>query len=283
MRIEQTNALTLEQIKAIGELEKAAFKKYSLENHAFLSNEINFDKRVPSFYMGYEGERLVAFLTFFIPSKQEAEISAVTHPDFQRKGCFTALFAAAQKTLHRINISRVLFVLEPRSKSGLATLKTLVGSTFERSEYRMSLSSTDKLSSYEPLQFFEVDNSNKELFSEVLHQVHTDMEDADNYALAVVNSNTRKGYIAYRETPVGVFNLNFEDGDAFLYGVGIAEKYRGNGLGKKLTGYAVTQGLKRAPRVVLDVNSDNPVAFHIYQQCGFQIDFQVDYYSLNII
>ncbi|MEG0541562.1 MAG: GNAT family N-acetyltransferase [Angelakisella sp.] len=282
MRIEKTNVLTMEQIKAVSDLEKAAFKKHRLENHAFLSNDINFDKRIPCFYMGYDGDRLVAFLSFFIPTQQEAEISAVTHPDFQRRGYFTELLNAAKSTLLAHKIKKILFVLEPKSKSGLGVLKTFQGNCFERSEYRMSLDNLDNVPSWDPLQFFEVDQSNKALFQEVLRQIHPDMEDQDNYVEAVVNSDTRKGYIAYRETPIGVFNINYEDGNAFLYGVGIAEKHRGNGFGKQLTGYAIAQGLKNAPKVVLDVDSDNPTAFHIYKKCGFQIDFQVDYYSYNL-
>lgn len=111
------------------------------------------------------------------------------------------------------------------------------------------------------------------------------MDDMGNYVDTVVNSTYRKGYIAYCETPIGVFNLNFEyeAGEAFLYGVGIMKKHRGNGFGKQLTGYAIAEGLKVAKKVILDVDSDNPAAFHIYKQCGFKIDFQVDYYGYSLI
>lgn len=285
MRIEKTNTLTLEDIWAVGELEKAAFKRYGLCNHAFLTNDINFDRRIPCFFLGYEGDRLIAFLSIFIPTRQEGEISAVTHPDFQRQGCFRELFAAARKTLLSAKVEQVLFVLEPGSKSGLGAVKTFEGTRFTRSEYRMSLSSAAKAPSWERLQFFQVDNSNRELFADVLRQIHPDMEDEGNYVDTVVNDSSRKGYIAYRETPIGVFNLNFEyeTGEAFLYGVGIIKKHRGNGFGKQLTGYAIEEGLKTAKKVVLDVDSDNPVAFHIYKQCGFRVDFQVDYYGYNLI
>ncbi|MCY6353666.1 hypothetical protein [Clostridium sp. ZS2-4] len=44
MRIETTNRLTENQMSEILNLETVAFREDHLENHAFLSNEINFDK-----------------------------------------------------------------------------------------------------------------------------------------------------------------------------------------------------------------------------------------------
>ena len=59
MRIEMTNKLTENQITEILNLETVSFGEDALENHAFLSNEINFDKTVQCFYMGYENNVLV--------------------------------------------------------------------------------------------------------------------------------------------------------------------------------------------------------------------------------
>ncbi|WP_156946358.1 hypothetical protein [Clostridium akagii] len=51
MRIETTNILTENQMSEIINLETVAFHEDILENHAFLSNEINFDKTLQCFYM----------------------------------------------------------------------------------------------------------------------------------------------------------------------------------------------------------------------------------------
>ena len=42
------------------ELENMAFKDEQLENHAFLSNEINFDKNLECFYMAYDNNKLIS-------------------------------------------------------------------------------------------------------------------------------------------------------------------------------------------------------------------------------
>ncbi|WP_346915839.1 GNAT family N-acetyltransferase [Clostridium sp.] len=274
-----TNKLTENQITEILNLETVSFGEDALENHAFLSNEINFDKTVQCFYMGYENDVLVAFLTTFIPTSYEGEILAVTHPEYRGRGYFKKLFQCAKETLLSKGINKVLLVVEPKSRSGVEVLKSFKYSKLERSEYRMSYSGSKTLIEYPNLKFFQVNNENKEIFAKITREAFPDLEDSSNFIDTVIYSENRKGYISYREgVPVGVFDFNYEEGHAFLYGVAIAIPYRGKGFGKQLVGFALNEGLKKSDKVVLDVDSENPAAFNLYKKCGFQIDFQVDYY-----
>ncbi|HAR86062.1 MAG TPA: hypothetical protein DCR69_10055 [Clostridium sp.] len=117
------------------------------------------------------------------------------------------------------------------------------------------------------------------MFEKITREAFPDLEDSSNFIDTVIYSENRRGYIAYKEgAPVGVFDFNYEEGHAFLYGVAIAIPYRGKGFGKQLVGFALNEGLKKSDKVVLDVDSENPTAFNLYKKCGFQIDFQVDYY-----
>lgn len=281
MTIIKTNSLTTEQERDIALLEKAAYKKYKLGNSAFLSNDINFSRSIPCFFMGYVGERLAAFLTLFMPTKQEAEIVAFTHPDFWEKGCFGQLFDEAAVTLLKYGIKEVLFAVEPKSKNAQAVLKTLGCTDPEHSEYRMVVTSLDKAPDYSGVHFFEVDNSNKELFRAAIAAVYPDDKDMDNFYDAVVSSDTRHGYILYTDRPIGIFNIGTEQG-ASLYGVGISPEFRGRGYGKKLMGYAMREGLSLSDKLTLDVDSDNPVAYALYLKCGFKTEFQVDYYRYRL-
>ena len=279
MRIEMTNKLTENQITEILNLETVSFGEDALENNAFLSNEINFDKTVQCFYMGYENDVLVAFLTTFIPTSYEGEILAVTHPEYRGRGYFKKLFQCAKETLLLKGINKVLLVVEPKSKSGVEVLKSFKYAKLERSEYRMSYSGSKTVTEYPNLKFFQVNDENKEIFSEITREAFPDLDDSSNFIDTVIHSENRKGYIAYKEgVPVGVFDFNYEEGHAFLYGVAIAIPYRGKGFGKQLVGFALNEGLKKSDKVVLDVDSENPTAFNLYKKCGFQIDFQVDYY-----
>lgn len=278
MDIIKTNILSESQQLEINKLQQAAYKKHGLMNSAWLSNEINYDRSIPCFFMGYVGERLVSFLSLFLPTRQEAEVVAFTHPDFQRKGCFSLLLEEAEAVLRRAKINTVVFAIETKSRSGMAVLKTFPGAKYDRSEYRMRADYRVKVPDSNGTRCFEVDQSNKELFRTALALVFPDSQDRNNFYDAVVNSDLRRGYIIYRDRPIGVFNIGIEDGDSFIYGVGIASEYRGMGYGKKLMGHAMREGLRFSKNLVLDVDSENPVALSLYKKCGFAIDFQVDYY-----
>lgn len=279
MIIESTRLLTESQTAAVVALENLSFKEDALENHAFLSSEINFDVNFPCFYLGYEGEDLVAFLTTFAPISMEAEILAVTHPDHRRKGYFKTLLAAARAELLGKGISSILFAAEPKSKPLPHVIASLGNPPLERSEYTMSCSKTAGIA-VGGLTFERVTLANRVVFTAITMEAFPDIEPNSSFISKIIKSPTRMGYIAYNNgVPIGVFDLNFKDeGTVYLYGVAVAKSYRGQGFGKALVWQALVEGLNRSQKMVLDVDSDNPVAFSLYKNSGFAIDFQVDYY-----
>lgn len=282
MDIIKACVLTQHQCDEVNELQRAAYRRYRLKNKVSTTNDINFDLSVPCFFLGYVGERLVAFLSLFIPTSDEAEVVAFTHPQFCDKGCFTLLFDEAKAVLRRNKIHNVLFAVEPRSRSGLAVLKTLGCFNPGHSEQRMLSSSPSLAPDCSRLQLFEVDNSNRTLFQQALLAVFNEKDNFNSFCNAVIYSDLRHGYIVYTDRPIGVFNLNIEDDIAFLYGVGIIEELRGKGYGGCLMGHAMREGFKYANRMALDVDIENKPAHNLYEKCGFKTDFRVDYYSMTI-
>lgn len=133
------------------------------------------------------------------------------------------------------------------------------------------------------INFVKVDTSNQDIFAKFTREAFPELEGDNTYIDTVINSKDRTGYIAFKlATPVGVFNLKDEEGDSFLYGVAVAKSERGKGYGKEMIRFALEEGLKIRPRVVLDVDSENPIAFNLYKNCGFQVTFQVDYYEFTL-
>jgi ribosomal protein S18 acetylase RimI-like enzyme len=285
LKIKKCSALTDDEKNEILDLENIAFKEDKLENHAFLSNEINFDKNLECFYMAYDNNKLVGFLTTFIPTSNEAELLSVVHPEYRQKGCFNMLLEAAKETLLCAGVKNILFVIETKSKTGLKALKKFKGCKIDHSEYRMSYEKSDNIPKYNDLSFSKVNYENKKIFSDITLEAFNDLDEDENdgFIDTVIECEDREGYIAYNnDIPVGVFDYNYEEGDAFLYGVAIQSDYRGKGFGKQLIGFALEEGLKKRNKIVLDVDSNNPIAFNLYKKCGFKIDFQVDYYKYKI-
>lgn len=285
MELRISNELTEEQKKQIQNLEVVCYEKESLENHLFLSNELNFDKKIPVFYMAYEGEQLIGFLTLFIPTVEEAEISAIVHPDYQRKGIFTRLVKEARNIIEKNKITSCLYVAETKSKSANKVLERWKISEKVRSEYRMKLNiekfqQAKRNIKQENISVRNISPENVYIYLDIDSTVFGERRNSE-YAETIMTSKLRKGYVFYREgIAIGTVSIGLEtEGEAFLYGVAIVEQERGKGYGKLLMEKACEIGLEYGNTIWLDVDSENPVAFQLYQKMGFEITFQVDYYK----
>lgn len=125
-RIVSCAALTQEQKQEVEALQEEVYRIDKLQNMAWLSNELNFDRELCCFFLGYEGGELAAFLTLFLPSRQEGEVQAFTRNDRRNRGYFTALLKEAARVLWKASVPDILFPLEPLGESGRRYLKDLM-------------------------------------------------------------------------------------------------------------------------------------------------------------
>lgn len=287
MIINMTNTLSSKEKDDIQSLENRCNVVEGLKNRAYLSNEINFNKELPCFYMAYDHGKLKAFLTTFVPTSEVAEITGFTAPKARRKGYFKNLFLFAKEILLEAGVKKVLFQLEPNGISALKAIDSFKPTRLERSEYTMSCKQmVDDISNNE-LKFIMLEEGNKDIYiklnNEIFNEVFEDQDDNENLVNAILNSDMRIAFIAYYETePIGIFNLAYEEEMAYCYGVGISKKHQGRGFGKQLMTFALNEGLKHTKKIVLDVDSNNPTAYNLYLKCGFEVDFQVDYYLYEL-
>lgn len=281
MKIIKSNAVSLEETEKIRELESACIKEDSLESSLFLSTEINYDREIPVFFSAYEGEKLVGFLTIFIPTKEEAEISAIVHPDYRRKGIFTKLDEVAREIISENKIGRILYCVETKSKSAGEVLRQRKIEQIIRSEYRMEAKEESILKDFSAASGIYSERANPKNIKNYLEITESAFGEGDSgYSDTIMSSKTRLGYVLYKdETPVGVFVIGLEEeGKPFIYGVAVKKDERGKGYGKALMGEACKIGFNYGKTLQLDVDSENPVAFNLYKKMGFKITFQMDYY-----
>lgn len=279
-------SLSDEETQQIKELEKICFENENLENHLFLSNEINFKRSIPTFFLAYKGKDLIGFLTFFIPTIQEAEISAIVHPSYRRRGVFSKLDKKAREVIKDNDIKSVIYSVETKSKSAECVLKHLGLSEIIRSEYRMTIDSealnkyNDLITSEPNFDVKKVTQDNVACYLNISNKAFNG-EDEGDYADNITKSETRINYLFCKDNiPVGTFSIGLEMKDEpFIYGVAVAEDMRGNGYGRKMMKSACRIGLQYGKDLHLDVDSENPVAFSLYKSMGFEITFQVDYYK----
>ena len=283
MKIFCTNLLNVAQKNAVRSLEEACRAHDGVHNIAFLSNEINFDTAAPCFFLGYEKETPVGFLTLFMPTREEAEITAFVLPSARRKGYFAALVSAAKQELKARGIARVLFCVENTSADGCACAQSLSLHTPHHSEYRMSTTCVPSFISSAAPEWQRVTPHNFDTYKTLVCGITPELAENESFLQAVLTDPARAAYIGFcANTPAVSFALNRENAESFLYCVGVGEAFRRRGLCKAAVQFAATQSLQNTPRMVLDVDSENPPALAAYRACGLQTDFRTDYYSLEI-
>ncbi|MFR5902611.1 MAG: GNAT family N-acetyltransferase [Neglectibacter timonensis] len=279
------NCLTEAEKAEITALQDDCFREDGLQNAVFLSNELNVDRTAPCFYLGYVKaeeksgeEKLVSFLSVFFPTKEDGEIVAFTHPGFRRRGYFTALCQEAVEDLRRTGIGRAVFAVEPQSRSGTAVLIRIPETQWLRTEYRMEHGPGPVPPLREGVHVLPLTQETKAEYLTVSRKAFS--EEGGSIVDAVIDSPTRRGYLLCREgKTVGVFDLDVEERQIFLYGVAVAEQFRCRGYGREIVNCALREGVRLGLPVVLDVDSDNPPALHLYRSCGFRSVFEVGYYG----
>ncbi|MFA6681263.1 MAG: GNAT family N-acetyltransferase [Sphaerochaeta sp.] len=280
-----TNSLTKQQKAAVRNLQKICFAFEQLENGPLLSNFLNIDKTLPCFFLAYEGEDLVGFLEAFFPTTEEIEINAFVHPDHRRKGIFSALVSEARKVYAPHPFLQMLFQVETSSESG----KTYMENRFphiDRSEYRLKLSKTRWQEKKKPAPktgtLVEATGEYLQLFIRTATSLLR--EDAA-FIERMMNSPKRKGYLyIYNDKPIGVMQkCEEEESLGMLYGVAIDEAYRGQGHGKAMLQLALDTLFDSCDFLALEVDSQNPRAFGLYRDLGFEIEFQVNYHRLILL
>jgi GNAT superfamily N-acetyltransferase len=114
MRIEMTTALTAQQKRE----EAALLAKVHAHDHTFkdiyLSNQLNTEKGMGTFFLAYRDAQLVGFLMNYAdgPATEAAELSVIVDPDHRRQGIATALIAAVRAELAKFGYDRYEFVSE---------------------------------------------------------------------------------------------------------------------------------------------------------------------------
>ncbi|MGN0478902.1 MAG: GNAT family N-acetyltransferase [Hominenteromicrobium sp.] len=271
--------LTQAQCAEIEALQKSVYDAEGLQNGAWLSNEINFDRSVPCFFLGYADGALVSFLTLFLPTRQEGEVTAFTAIDQRGKGYFTALLRAAGAVLAENHVPNFLFALESKSETGMAYLQAhFPQAVHSHTEYRM-FREPDVQPLAPHMTVRPVTQENLEDFMAVSVKEYG----GDRMTVeAVLTSELRRAYLVYDGTkPVGVFEL--ADGEALtLCGVAVAEEERGKGYGNTIVRAALNFAAEAGKRIELDVDSGNPPALGLYRKFGFRPTFEVQYWRAGI-
>jgi ribosomal protein S18 acetylase RimI-like enzyme len=269
-------------VHQVRELEKLCQAYDHLQGSLFLDPSLNFFPDAPCLLTLFENELLVGAMTFFSPSREEAEIVGLTHPEFRRRGVFRALVTEAARQAKRQQINDFLFVCEPQSKDGVAAMHWFASEP-DHTEYALRYDKTlppDQLPTLPGLTMHRATEA--DLADMVRISSESFAEEADRAAhfleLALV-SKTRQQYLFKLDgEPVAIGALGIEDGESTIYGLGVRTNLQNRGIGRGMVSLLVQESFAQGVEdILIEVDNTNARAHHLYLSCGFAPEAIYDY------
>lgn len=250
----------------------------------YLSNMLNFDPDMPAFFLYYEKGELVGLLTVYADDP-DVEVAILVHPNHRRQGIARALYGSFEKETASYPIESVTFQTERiflenhpdfASNWGLVEddeTETWLGK--DRRPYPLVNDSN--------LEVLLADRSYQDQISQLKFQAfseeHESREVVDRYVAKALKDPESRLYILLKEGQViGVCTVDMSGKCNYLYGLAIAEVYRGQGYGRYLAKSLVNQLIEQNDKAFqIAVEDSNVGAKRLYEKIGFVKQTQVVY------
>jgi ribosomal protein S18 acetylase RimI-like enzyme len=82
---------------------------------------------------------------------------------------------------------------------------------------------------------------------------------------------------------IGLCRVNFGEDKPGIYTVGISPQLQGRGYGAQMLNLVLEMLIGMGyQEVVIDVDSENASAYHLYRKAGFAVQTQFDYYEYPV-
>lgn len=288
MKIQILNRLNEKQMKKVQTLLNACQDYEPVTLTPPLTAEGCFDSALPCFYLLYENNELVSFLSLFLPDQYYGEVMGFTHPMARQRGYFKQLWNEALLKLEDyIEDMELLFVTDGNSGDALAALEAMEGE-YQYSEYILekdmaSDPGTDADSDIQTilsLQQIQPSDQTLKQCIDIHETIFCDSHSASEaFIKEMFNTPLSSTYLAYEQNhPVGILHLTEWESGVYLSGFGILPELQGQGLGTVLL-RAISSYLKPGHTLLsLQVGSLNEAAFGLYKKEGFREVSHRDYY-----
>lgn len=288
MIVKKSGRLEEDIIKELRKIEKVCKKHDNIIRDINLDSSLNFNQEINHTFLYYSDDRkLIGFLYMFVPTSEEAEVQGYILPKYRKKGYFKELLKEAENELKKYDVDEILFVLEFNPQLAKTNLDG-IDAEYEFTEYSMEY--VGKLSSLKSLEtidmeILEATEKDLEELVEVSKKAFGENEEeAKGYITKSLKADNRIQYkVLYKGACIGLAGVYLEQAEATIFGLGILPEHRGKGLGKQvLKSILIELGNKNIDEILIDVDSNNEVAFKLYKQMGFDVEVAFDYYRRKI-
>jgi ribosomal protein S18 acetylase RimI-like enzyme len=280
-------SLADKQTEQILELQQHCISYDGSGRELFLSNDINYHKEMSCFFLCYIEEVLCGVLTVFAPTMETAEISAFVDPSHRRLGIFSKLLLEAWRMIHQYKISKVLIVTDAISTVCKEILSKWQAE-LSHSEYLLAYQGDGQPSVFSFSDKCIVREASEADFDEMVEMNMVNFgEDRANASPMVrqrLNHNLTLCFVGLMGNEIfGLADVRKEDSDLYICGFNITPSRQGKGFGRYLL-YQILDRLTPTEdeTIILEVDSSNQPAYHLYTTSGFTVQSQADYYRLSL-
>ena len=282
--IQSTNTLNDHQLLEAKALIAICQKYDGTFRDPYLSNMLNFDPDMPTFFLYYEKGELVGLLTIYADD-QDVEVAILVHPNHRRQGIARALYRSFEKETASYPIESVTFQTEriflenhPDFASNWGLVEDEETETWlgkDRRPYPLATVSN--------LDVLLADRSYQDQISQLKFQAfseeHESREVVDRYVAKALKDPESRLYILLKNGQViGTCTVDLSSNTNYLYGLAIAELERGKGYGSYLAKSLVNQLIEQNDKEFqIAVEDSNVGAKRLYEKIGFVKQTQVVY------
>ena len=282
--IRVTNQLTEQERKAAKALIASCQAYDQTFREPYLSNMLNFNPNMPAFFLYYQEGELLGLLTVYADD-EDIEVSILVDPSHRREGIARAMYRSFEKEMASYPIRSVTFQTErvfldhhPDLASHWGLVEDEETETWlgrDRTQYALESRSDVKVVLAEPSYLDEI--------AQLHHQAFSDPEEtlevSRRYITEALKDSDGLLYILLKEDQViGVCTVDLSGNSNYLYGLAVAEAYRGQGYGSYLAKSVVNHLIKHNDKFFqIAVEDDNVGAKHLYEKIGFVKQTQVVY------
>ncbi len=240
---------------------------------------LNAFRDMKPLFLARDSGRLVGVLSVFAPTRREGEINAAVLPDYRRRGIFRSLLEEAERELAPFGYAEELFVVDSKSGPGKEAVARLGGS-YEYSEYELRYAGPCPTIPARDLEIRRVGlESLEELVDLRTGEFGDSREETEAFERATFASPERQVYAAFLgDRMAGACSLGFQGREVSINGLVTAEDLRGRGYAQSLLAHIIRTLESEGYGMVLDVESRNADALHVYKKLGFMPERAVEYW-----
>lgn len=242
------------------------------------------EARYPAAWLARADGALVGYLSLD-GDETVAEMCGMVHPAWRRQRLGMRLFDVARGAFVAAGGRQIFAVCEDASASGRSFLRMLAGQR-AFSEYRMTLRS-EPPTPPAPTRALTVERAHPEDFRPLAAALGRAFDNTEERLLGDLTGAsalaTEQVYVARLDGAiVGGFRLSAMPDATGIYAFGVDRAYQRQGLGRQMLAAACALAREQgAPRVSLEVETENTAAIALYQSSGFETITTYGYYIFS--